>query len=166
MLKKERNRLRAGAQRRDPKPKRMKLDEGVEDRDEEIGKMHWVIPDQEKRSLEDEREPERCAMGPRAPKRMRRDDIRMYMERQTEGVMGGGDERDDGVEKLADNIGNVGGGGDGDEGENECGVVRMMTSQRMHALHLSVQGRQKKHPAVQGRHAMHQSALRSHHHQH
>ena len=26
----------------------------MEDRDEEIGKMHWVIPDQEKRSLEDE----------------------------------------------------------------------------------------------------------------
>ena len=33
MLKKERNRLRAGAQRRDPKPKRMKLDEGVEERE-------------------------------------------------------------------------------------------------------------------------------------
>ena len=52
--------------------------------------MHWVIPDQEKRSLEDEIEPERCAMGPSAPKRMRRHDIRMYMERQTEGVVGGG----------------------------------------------------------------------------
>ena len=55
MLKKERNRERAHQQRREPAAKRQKMANGTP-MEAEKNKMHWIIPDMEKRKTRNDEE--------------------------------------------------------------------------------------------------------------
>ena len=83
MMKKERNRNRAGIQRKAPNPKRQKLDEdGERSQDDQQVRKQWIIPETEKRKWGEKEEKERCM---NEPKRLKKDDIRFFMKCSTEG---------------------------------------------------------------------------------
>jgi hypothetical protein len=62
MMKKERNRMRAGGQRRDPKAKRMKLEEGAEENNS-MRERNILTTEQEKRKMGEQNPEERCGEG-------------------------------------------------------------------------------------------------------
>ena len=77
MMKKERNRTRAGIQRKAPNPKRQKLDEdGERSKVDHQERKQWIIPEIEKRKWGEQEERERCR---NEPKRLKKDDIRFFM---------------------------------------------------------------------------------------
>jgi hypothetical protein len=76
MMKKERNRLRVGPQRKAPNPKRQKLDDDAETAPEpQILRKSWTIPEPVKRMLGEQEE--RCTQE---QKRLKKDDIRYFMK--------------------------------------------------------------------------------------
>ena len=72
MMKKESNRMRAGGQRRDPKAKRMKLEEGAEENNS-MRERNILTTEQEKRKMGEQNTEERCT------KKRRKEDIRSYL---------------------------------------------------------------------------------------
>ena len=78
MLKKERNIVRLGPQRRAPNPKRQKLDEDAEISPRKpLVKKQWLIPEPEKRKIGEQEREERCTSE---PKRIKRNDIRFFIK--------------------------------------------------------------------------------------
>ena len=78
LLKKERNKVRAAPQRREPKPKRQKLDKEGEESPEVVqSRRDWTIPEQEKRKVEDQDIEMRCTIP---SKRLKRNDIRFFTQ--------------------------------------------------------------------------------------
>ena len=73
MLKKERNRERAHQQRREPAAKRQKMANGTP-MEAEKNKMHWIIPDMEKRKTRTDEEKIPELQG---AKKLKRDDMWM-----------------------------------------------------------------------------------------
>ena len=78
MLRKDKNKERASHQRRDPCPKRQRL--SGEEKSSQLGgvRRDWLIPEAEKRKQELHEE------GVKPPKRMKRGDIRYFMQAEPE----------------------------------------------------------------------------------